>query len=112
MGRSPHGRAAAPVARGACRAERAGDRGRPAAHGLRSRASGRRRRGRRATAAVLSRDPRLMLEFLTLGELAVALLMGLAALCAFVWGAASGALGDVENAKHQVLRAEREHDDA
>jgi len=66
-----------------------------------------------------------MLEFLTLGELIVALLMGLAALCAFVWGAASGALSDVEAAKHQVLRAEgfegnprgfpsnrREHDDA
>jgi cbb3-type cytochrome oxidase maturation protein len=47
-----------------------------------------------------------MLEYLTLGELVVALLMGLAALCAFVWGAASGALADVEAAKHQVLRAE------
>jgi cbb3-type cytochrome oxidase maturation protein len=47
-----------------------------------------------------------VLEFLTLGELAVALLMGLAALCAFVWGAATGALSDVEEAKHQVLRAE------
>lgn len=47
-----------------------------------------------------------MLEFLTLAELAVALLMGLAALCAFVWGAASGALRGVEEAKHQVLRAE------
>ena len=51
-----------------------------------------------------------MLEFLTLGELLVALLMGLAALCAFVWGAASGALGDVEGARHQVLRAESDHD--
>ena len=50
-----------------------------------------------------------MLEFLTLGELIVALLMGLAALCAFVWGAVSGALGG-ESAKHQVLRAEREHE--
>ena len=47
-----------------------------------------------------------MLEFLTLGELVVALLMGLAALCAFVWGAATGALRDVEDAKHQVLRVE------
>jgi cbb3-type cytochrome oxidase maturation protein len=47
-----------------------------------------------------------VLEYLTLGELTVALLMGLAALCAFVWGAASGALRDVEDAKHQVLRAE------
>jgi len=52
-----------------------------------------------------------MLEFLTLGELVVALLMGLAALCAFVWGAISGALGG-ESVKHQVLRAESEHDDA
>lgn len=49
-----------------------------------------------------------MLEYLTLGELTVALLMGLAALCAFVWGVASGALRDVEEAKHQVLRAERD----
>ena len=53
-----------------------------------------------------------MLEFLTLGELLVAFLMGLAALCAFVWGAASGALSDVESAKHQVLRAEDEHDES
>jgi cbb3-type cytochrome oxidase maturation protein len=45
-------------------------------------------------------------EYLTLAELLVALLMGLAALCAFVWGATSGALSDVEDAKHQVLRAE------
>ena len=51
-----------------------------------------------------------MLEFLTLGELLVASLMGLAALCAFVWGVTSGALGDVENARHQVLRAEGERD--
>ena len=51
-----------------------------------------------------------MLEFLALGEMVVALLMGLAALCAFVWGAASGALRDVESAKHQVLRAEGDHD--
>ena len=51
-----------------------------------------------------------MLEFLTLGELLVALLMGLAALCAFVWGATSGALSDVEGAKHQVLRAEGDDD--
>ncbi|HEV8616703.1 MAG TPA: cbb3-type cytochrome oxidase assembly protein CcoS [Methylomirabilota bacterium] len=49
-----------------------------------------------------------MIEFLTLGELAVALLMSLGALCAFVWGVASGAFRDVEAAKHQVLRAEPE----
>jgi cbb3-type cytochrome oxidase maturation protein len=51
-----------------------------------------------------------VLEYLTLGELTVATLMGLAALCAFVWGAASGALRDVEAAKHQVLRAEADDD--
>jgi cbb3-type cytochrome oxidase maturation protein len=50
-------------------------------------------------------------EYLALAELLVALLMGLAALCAFVWGAASGALRDVEDAKHQVLRAEAGDDD-
>jgi cbb3-type cytochrome oxidase maturation protein len=49
-----------------------------------------------------------MLELLTLGELAVAVLMGLAALCAFAWGVASGALRDVERARDHVLRAERE----
>ncbi len=48
----------------------------------------------------------MTLEFLTLGQFAVALLMGLAALCAFLWAAASGALTDVERAKYQVLRAE------
>ena len=47
-----------------------------------------------------------MLEFLTLGEFAVATLMGLAALCAFVWGATSGALSDPEASRRQVLRAE------
>ena len=51
-----------------------------------------------------------MLEFLTLGELAVALLMGLAALCAFVWGVASGAFRDVEGVKHDVLRVESSDD--
>jgi len=49
-----------------------------------------------------------MLDYLTLGELAVALLMGLGALCAFAWGVASGAFRDVERTKHQVLRAEGE----
>jgi cbb3-type cytochrome oxidase maturation protein len=52
-----------------------------------------------------------MLEFLTLGEFAVATLMGLAALCAFVWGAASGALSDTEASRRQVLRAEAIDDD-
>ncbi len=52
-----------------------------------------------------------MLEYLTLGQFVVALLMGLAALCAFVWGAASGALDDVEGVKHRVLALEAERDE-
>jgi cbb3-type cytochrome oxidase maturation protein len=47
-----------------------------------------------------------MIEHLTLGAFTVAFLMSMAALCAFVWGAASGAFRGVETAKHQVLRAE------
>jgi len=47
-----------------------------------------------------------VLEYLTLGQFVVAVLMGLAALCAFLWGAASGALSDVEAVKHQVLQVE------
>lgn len=49
-----------------------------------------------------------MLEYLAIGEFVVALLMGLAALSAFVWGAASGALDDVEGVKHRVLALEDE----
>lgn len=47
-----------------------------------------------------------MLEYLTLGEFVVAMLMSLAALCAFVWGAATGAFQGVEAIKHQVLEVE------
>jgi hypothetical protein len=47
-----------------------------------------------------------MLEHLTLGAFAVAALMSLAALCAFVWGTAAGAFRGGEAIKHQVLRAE------
>lgn len=47
-----------------------------------------------------------MIEHLTLGEFVVALLMSLAALCAFFWGAASGAFRGGESIKHQVLRVE------
>ena len=47
-----------------------------------------------------------MIEHLTLGEFVVALSMSLAALCAFLWGAATGAFRGVESIKHQVLRAE------
>ena len=49
-----------------------------------------------------------MLEYLTLGEFVVASLMAVAALCAFVWGVASGAFRDVEGVKHEVLRVESE----
>jgi cbb3-type cytochrome oxidase maturation protein len=51
-----------------------------------------------------------MLEYLTLGEFVVAALMAVAALCAFVWGVASGALRDVEDVKHEVLRVEHPPD--
>jgi len=47
-----------------------------------------------------------MLEYLTLGEFAVAVLMSLAALFAFVWGAATGAFQGAEAIKDQVLRVE------
>lgn len=47
-----------------------------------------------------------MLEYLALGEFLVAVSMGLAAVCAFVWGAVSGAFSDVESVKHRVLEAE------
>ena len=49
-----------------------------------------------------------MLEHLTLGEFVVAALMAVAALCAFVWGVASGAFRDIEGVKHEVLRVERD----
>lgn len=47
-----------------------------------------------------------MVAYLTLGEFIVALLMGLAAVSAFLWGIASGAFRDVEAIKYQVLRVE------
>ena len=47
-----------------------------------------------------------MIEHLTLGEFVVALSMGLAALCAFLWGATAGAFRGGESLKHQVLRPE------
>ncbi|HEY3186972.1 MAG TPA: cbb3-type cytochrome oxidase assembly protein CcoS [Solirubrobacteraceae bacterium] len=52
-----------------------------------------------------------MLEYLTLGQFVVAVLMGLAAVCAFVWGAASGAFDEIEAVKHRVLEVE-DTDDA
>ena len=69
-------------------------------------------RGRRRPEGVAAWNEGVaMLEFLTLGEFAVATLMGLAALCAFVWGATSGALSDTEASRRQVLRAEAIDDD-
>ena len=49
-----------------------------------------------------------MLEHLTLGEFVVAALMAVAALCAFVWGVASGAFRDDEGVNHEVFRVERD----
>lgn len=51
------------------------------------------------------------LIYLILGQLAVSMLMGLAALSFFVWAAVSGLLSDVEAVKYQVLEIERgDHD--
>jgi len=46
------------------------------------------------------------LVFLVFGQFLVSLLVALAALCAFVWAAASGLLRDVERVKYQVLDVE------
>jgi hypothetical protein len=46
------------------------------------------------------------LVFLVFGQFLVSLLVALAALCAFVWAAASGLLRDVERVKYQVLEVE------
>ena len=46
------------------------------------------------------------LQYLILGQFLVATLMGLAALCLFVWAAASGLFRNVEAAKYQVLESE------
>jgi cbb3-type cytochrome oxidase maturation protein len=40
------------------------------------------------------------------GQFAVSILMGLAALCLFLWAALSGLLTDVEVVKYQVLESE------
>jgi cbb3-type cytochrome oxidase maturation protein len=45
------------------------------------------------------------------GEFVVSMLMGLAALCLFLWAAMSGLLRDVEAVKYQVLRSEGIDDD-
>jgi cbb3-type cytochrome oxidase maturation protein len=46
------------------------------------------------------------LNYLIAGQFIVSVLMGLAALCLFVWAAASGLLTDVERVKYQVLETE------
>src|SRR5215510_9153310 len=51
------------------------------------------------------------LQFLIAGQFIVSTLMGLAALCLFVWAAAAGILTDVERVKHQVLEVEGTDDE-
>ncbi|MGH8709676.1 MAG: cbb3-type cytochrome oxidase assembly protein CcoS [Burkholderiales bacterium] len=51
------------------------------------------------------------MEKLTLMQFVVALLMGLGAVCLFVWGVLSGAFNDVEDIKYKAYRAEVRDDD-
>lgn len=46
------------------------------------------------------------LHYLIAGQFLVATLMGLGALCLFVWAAVAGLLRDVEKVKYQVLDSE------
>ena len=46
------------------------------------------------------------LHYLIAGQFLVATLMGLGALCLFLWAAAAGLLRDVERVKFQVLDSE------
>ena len=46
------------------------------------------------------------LHYLILGQFVVATLMGLGALCLFLWAAASDLLSNVEPVKYQVLESE------
>jgi cbb3-type cytochrome oxidase maturation protein len=48
---------------------------------------------------------------LVFGQFVVSLFMSLAALCLFLWAAASGQLKDVERVKYQVLETEGIEDD-
>lgn len=52
-----------------------------------------------------------MLEYLTLYEFLVALLMALAGVCVFCWALATGLFRNVEAVKYQVLEAEEERRD-
>ena len=46
------------------------------------------------------------LHYLIVGQFLVATLMGLGALCLFLWAAVTGLLRDVEPVKYQVLESE------
>ena len=46
------------------------------------------------------------LQYLLIGQFIVSTLMGLGALCLFLWATASGLLHDVEPVKYQVLDSE------
>jgi hypothetical protein len=46
------------------------------------------------------------LHYLIAGQFLVSTLMGLGALCLFVWAAAAGLFRDVESVKYQVLDSE------
>jgi cbb3-type cytochrome oxidase maturation protein len=46
------------------------------------------------------------LHYLIFGQFVVSTLMGLGALCLFLWATAAGLLGDVEPVKYQVLESE------
>ena len=52
------------------------------------------------------------LGYLVVGQFVVSVLMGLAAVCLFVWAAAAGLFRDVEEIKYQVLTTERTDDAA
>lgn len=46
------------------------------------------------------------LRYLLLGQFVVSTLMGLAALCVFIWAAGAGLFANVERVKYQVLESE------
>lgn len=46
------------------------------------------------------------LGYLVLGQFVVSALMGLAAVCVFLWAVSTGLFRDIEQVKHQVLRSE------
>jgi cbb3-type cytochrome oxidase maturation protein len=53
----------------------------------------------------------LLLEFLTFYEFLVALLMGFAALCFFVWGIITGNFKNVEVIKYKVCEVEANNEE-